>query len=211
MKKTLLLLSAVVIASCGGSGASLTRTNFEGTQDQGQDAALTDCSGHQSEMKVPYGISTTTAHILEGGKFAKLVAVDSMDGKMKVTILPPDGENKFAASLIDELVAQGYKIRIIACRENPSSVVSGFSTTGVCNPHGPINIIGKEEVAGSDFTNDGFVANGSKVHATHIAAADSALKPNFIMITAGITSYEVGDIMIAYARSPYYSNGCYSR
>ena len=207
IKKTLFLLSIITFASCGNSGSSLNRVTLNGSSNA--ETSLADCSGYQSDMKASFGISTTTGQLLKGQKFAKLVAVDSKDGKMKVTMLPPDGENKFAATLIDELVAQGYTIRVIACRENPSSVVSGFSTTGVCNSRGPINLIGKPEVQSTDFASDGFTVDGAKVHST-TTDETSSLKPNFIMITAGLTTSEVGDIMIAFGRSPYY-NGCYNK
>lgn len=211
MKKTLLLLSMITLASCGGSSSSLNRSNVNGNGSS--DASIADCSGFQSEMTIPYGISTATGQLLAGKKFAKVVAVDSKDGRMKVTILPPDGQNDFAATLIDELVAQGYTIRVIACRENTSSVVSGFSTTGVCNSNGPINLVGKPEVVSSDFASDGFTAEGTKVHSTMSFTGESTsiLKPNFIMITAGlIEQNQIGEFMIAYGRSPYY-NGCYNK
>ncbi len=210
MKKTLLLLSVITVASCGGSTSSLDRSGVNGSSDS--EASIADCSGYQSEMTIPYGISTATGQLLAGKKFAKIVAVDSQDGRMKVTILPPDGQSAFAATLIDELIAQGYKIRVIACRENTSSVVSGFSTTGVCNSRGPINLVGKPEVASSDFVSDGFTAEGTKVHSTMTFSDNtSTLKPNFIMITAGlIEQNQVGEFMIAYGRSPYY-NGCYNK
>jgi len=129
---------------------------------------------------------------------------------MKITILPPDGENKFAITLINELIEQGYTIRVIACRENPSSVVSGFSTTGVCSSRGSINLVGDTEVTTSHFAAEGLTVNGAKVHATN-AEQSTSLKPNFIMITAGlIEQNQVGEFMIAYGRSPYY-NGCYNK
>jgi hypothetical protein len=201
----------ITVASCGGSTSSLDRSGVNGSSDS--EASIADCSGYQSEMTIPYGISTATGQLLAGKKFAKIVAVDSQDGRMKVTILPPDGQNVFAATLIDELVAQGYTIRIVACRENTSSVVSGFSTTGVCNSSAPINLVGKPEVVSSDFASEGFTAEGTKVHSTMSFTGESSLilKPNFIMITAGlIEQNQVGEFMIAYGRSPYY-NGCYNK
>ena len=208
MKKTLLLLTIIIFASCGKSATSLSRSNLN--SNSSSSATIVDCSGYKADMTIPYGISTATGQLLAGKKFAKVVAVDGKDGKMKVTILPPDGQSSFATTLIDELIAQGYTIRIIACRENPSSVVSGFSTTGVCSSQGPINLVGKAEVVGSDFLNDGFTVDGIKVHSTSLTLG-SVLKPNFIMITAGLIEQNpVGEFMLAYGISPYY-NGCYTR
>lgn len=176
-------------------------------------AATIDCSGFTSDMLVPYGIDTPSGLALEGNKFAKIVAVDSKDGKMKVTIVPPDGSSVFSTALLDEIVAKGYTIRVIACRENPSSVVSGYTTTGVCSSKGPINLIGSATVTSANFLPDGFTVNSIKVHATSTGTETSTgLRPNFIMITAGglVEQNQIGDFMIAFGRSPYY-NGCYGQ
>ena len=207
MKFTLAILSLLVLASCGGGTSSLSRTYSAGASS----TETIDCSGYQSDMIIPYGLSTTSGKKLAGKKFAKLVAVDSLDGRMKISILPPDGASSFSTELLDEL--PDYTIRIIACRENPASVMSGFSTTGVCSSSGPINIVGKPAVESADFTSEGFMVNDLKVHATVslIVSGTGYLKPNFIMITAGLVEQnQIGEFMIAYGRSPYYT-GCYNR
>jgi len=193
--------------ACGGA-TTVSRVNTNSGSNNAAASAV-DCTGFQSDLKVPYGIVTPTGQSLRGQTFAKVVAVDSQDGRMKVSILPPDGQSSFVTSLISELEAEGYTIRIISCKENPSSVVSGFSTTGVCNSKGPINLVGDTSVTSSEFLPAGFTFNSSIVHATSIVST-TYTKPDFIMITAGLTTSEVGDFMIAFGSSPYY-NGCYNK
>ena len=207
MKKVLILLSILTFASCS-SVSSVNRTGV-GVNGSNGSTSVADCTGYQSDLIVPYGLLTTTGHLLRGQKFAKVVAVDGQDGKMKISILPPDGQSSFTTSLISELEAEGYTIRIISCKENTSSVVSGFTTTGVCNSTGPINLVGDATVTSSEFLAGGFTTNATNVHSTKIPTAATIANPNFIMITAGNTSNEVGDIMVAFGLSPYY-NGCYS-
>jgi len=129
---------------------------------------------------------------------------------MKVTIVPPDGSSAFATSLLDQITAQGYTIRIIACRENPSSVVSGYTTTGVCSSSGPINLVGSTTVTSANFLPSGFTVGSVTVHATSTGAG--TIRPNFIMITAGglVEQNQIGEFMLAFGTSPYY-NGCYSQ
>ncbi len=207
MKKTLLTCSLIVFSACGGGASTIARNGISGGETA---ETSTDCSGFQSDMLVPYGIDTPAGTAMAGKKFAKLVAVDSLDGKMKITIVPPDGSPTFSTALLDEITEKGYTIRVIACRENPSSVVNGYTTTGVCSSSGPINLIGSTTVTSAEFPSDGFTVNSIKVHATSTGL--SRLKPNFIMITAGglVEQNQVGDFMIAFGRSPYFK-GCYSR
>ena len=202
---SLLAILAIALTSCGKSSSdSLNRSGLPlGTSSE----TLPDCTGYKSEMIVPYGLNTTTGQAMAGKVFAKLVAVDQMDGTMKITILPPGSESNFSQQLLNEF--SDYTIRLIACREVPSSVMSGFSTSGVCNKSAPISTVGAETVIGAQFTSDGFVVDGIKIHAT--VPMPTALKPNFIMLTAGLVNQNaVGDFMIAYGRSPYYT-GCYNR
>jgi len=207
MKKILCLVSIVSLAACGGTATS---SRVASTTTINASTATVDCTGYQSDMYVPYGISTSTGAALAGQKFAKIVAVDAQDGKMKISILPPDGQTNFKTSLISELESNGYTIRIIACKENASSVVSGFSTTGVCNSKGPINLVGDTTVTNTEFLSSGFTFNATNVHATNIPSSSTYTKPDFIMITAGLTTSEVGDFIIAFGVSPYY-NGCYNK
>jgi len=209
MKKGLLLLLLPTLISCGSSTPATSRNPINNGNSS---EALADCSGFQSDMLVPFGILTPTGQALAGKKFAKIVAVDSKDGRMKVTIVPPDNQSDFTTqkALLDELSQQGYTLRIIACRENPLSVVSGSSTTGVCSSRGQKNKIGKDTITSADFFPDGYTADGATVHAT-ATAVSSLLKPDFIMITASLLDQDdIGGIIVAYRVSPYY-NGCYSK
>jgi hypothetical protein len=207
MRKALFLLLAALV-SCGGNNTSTSRTPASG---QAVSQTTIDCSGYQSNLVVPYGISTPTGEALASKNFAKVVAVDSKDGKMKITILPPSGQSNFSTTLLDELTALGYTIKIIACRESPSSVSSGYSTTGVCSTKGPINVVGKASLTSADFVPDGFTALGTKVHATN-TSIEISQKPDFIMITAGglVEQNQVGEFIVAYGTSPYYT-GCYTK
>jgi len=207
MKLRIILILALLVAfsACGGKKSKVVSL----ASGEVSSEVLPDCTGFKTDMIVPAGVSSIKSG---GAKFAKLTAVSGTDGTMKITITPPDGES-FATAFIDEFA--GYKLRFIACREDLSSVGSGSSATGVCSRSGSINIVGKDDVKSTDFTAEGFIANGNKIHATRVPEYDVAnsyiLKPDFIMLTATQDeSDQVGHTILAYGRSPYYI-GCYNK
>ena len=202
----ILMLSLVLNASCGKRNSQIITVS-------GQEDALPDCTGYKADLVVPYGFTGTVSSTMGGKKFAKIIAVDSVDGTMKIMITPPDNSSSFSTAFINEF--SDYKLRFIACREDLSSVSSGSSTTGVCSRSGSINIVGKDNIIATDFTTAAFVVNGTNIHATRDPQYDIAnnyiLKPDFIMLTASIFDDDpLGQFMIAFGRSPYYT-GCYSR
>ncbi len=203
---TLMLILAA--SSCGGGKGQNIATIGSGTQE-----ILPDCTGFTSEMVIPYGFTGPVASTMGGHVFAKITAVDSVDGTMKITISPPTGSSSFPMEYINEF--SDYKLRFIACREDLSSISSGSSTTGVCSLSGSVSVIGGEIISSINFQNDGLKVNGVKVHATRDPNYDVAmnhfLKPDFIMLTASYSEEDpLGIYMIAFGRSPYYKS-CYSK
>ena len=202
---TVLVAALLVVSSCGGKDDKIIAISSSGEN-------LPDCTGKTSTMIIPFGFTGSVSSKMGGATFARLTAVDSVDGTMKITITPPDG-GKFPADFINEF--RDRKLRFIACREDTSSVGSGSSTTGVCSRSGSINIVGVSGIDVGNFTTIAFVTGQIKVHATrspeYDIAYNYALKPDFIMLTAStIDGDDIGDVMLAYGRSPYYT-GCYSR
>lgn len=200
------IIFLLLLSSCSGGKGYNPLISSSGQE------ILPDCTGYTSEMVIPYGFTGPIASTMGGKVFAKLTAVDSNDGTMKITITPANGSS-FPIEFLAEF--SEYKIRFIACREDISSVSSGSSTSGVCSLSGSTNIVGSGVVSLSDFQNDGFTANGLKVHATRNPDYDTAmnyfLKPDFIMLTVSNTEEDpLGIYMIAYGRSPYYK-GCYRK
>jgi len=211
-RNTLLLVGALtlIITSCGNGTSANYSDRSTSTVNISSSKTPPDCSGYKSDMIIPHGLTTSTGQLMAGKKFAKIVAVGK-DKAMKIMILPPDGESNFVQQFLDEF--SDYTLKLIACKKSPSSVMSGFSTEGVCHKIGQINTIGKPTVASADFTSEGFVVDGIKVHATmNLAFNDDTEqpKPDFIMLTADLLNQNgVGDFMIAYANSPY--SDCYNR
>lgn len=199
-------ITLLVLAACGGKkGNDIVVSGSNGE-------ILPDCTGFKSEMIIPHGFTGAVSSKMGGKTFAKLTAVDSVDGTMKITISPPDGQS-FPIDFIKEF--KDYKLRFIACREDISSVSSGANTTGVCSRSGSINLIGNNIVSEDNFTNAGLSSNGINIHATRDPLYDSAynytLKPDFIMLTVSyFEEDQLGQMMIAYGRSPYYT-GCYNK
>lgn len=203
IKKTQILaicLTGLLLYSCSSHNKTSTISS--------QDAATVDCTGFTSEMIIPYGLSIGTSAQYANKKFAKLVAVDKGTGEMEISIQAPTGG--FPLDFINNF--SDYKLRFVACRENTSSVTGGISTKKVCSTLGSINIVGEEGVNSSNFSSGVYTANSLIIHATTNPTYDTSnnlLKPNFIMLTAGlIDSNPIGEFMIAYGKSPYY-NGCY--
>jgi len=170
-----------------------------------------DCTGSTSELMIPAGLSGANAKLLAGKPFAKLVAVDKMDGGMQIKIEPPDS-NGFPVGLIDDY--SDRTIRIIACREDKSfnSLLGGILAPTACSKLGSINIVGQEGVMSSDFTT-AYTTGGKIIHDTNNPTFDSQnnlLKPDFIMITVDTLGTDsIGRFMLAFGKSPYYSSGCY--
>jgi hypothetical protein len=195
------ILSVSILFSCSKHSRSPVTTSM--------DPATIDCTGFKSEMIIPYGLTIGNAKDFAGKKFAKLVAVDKGTGEMEITIQNPDGGN-IPTDFID--IFADYTLRFIACRENISGITGGISTSRACSLLGSINLVGKEDVKSSDFVDNFYVVGDVKVHATTSPAFDSSknfLRPNFIMLTAGLIDTNLlGEFMIAYGTSPYY-NGCY--
>ncbi|MFH1224119.1 MAG: hypothetical protein V1647_07260 [Pseudomonadota bacterium] len=209
LKHVPLVIALLSLTSCGKS--SNQQPNIDITVNISSEEALPDCTGFKSHMMIPYGLDTPTGQKKAGQKFATMVAVDKKDGTMQITIRPPDGDSNFPVQLLEEF--SDYTIKIVACRGAPSSVMNGFSATGVCNTIASINMVGKPSVTSSDFTSEGFIVDGIKVHSTAVPASDptkKTLRPNVIMLTAGMVAQNtVGDIVMAYGPSPYYA-GCYN-
>ena len=193
---------ALVLSSCSNHGKT--------TPAPSTTAATVDCTGYTSTMVVPSGLTVGTAPSFAKATFAKLIAVDKGDGEMEITIQAPDGG--FPIGLIDSY--SGYTLRFIACRENISTITSGgIDSRSACSSLGSINLVGKEGVTSADFTDGVYKAGGLTIHATTSPTFDSSknlLRPNFIMLTAGLIDTNLmGEFMIAFGTSPYY-NGCYS-
>ena len=196
------IFSALILFSCSKHGRSpITNTT---------DPATIDCTGFKSDMIIPYGLTIGTSGDYKNTKFAKLTAIDKGTGEMEITNQNPDG-GTIPTAFLDNF--GDYTLRFLACRENISSITGGISTSRACSLLGSINIIGKEGVKSSDFVGGFYMVDGVKVHATTSPTFDASgnyLKPDFIMLTAGlIDANPLGEFMIAYGKSPYY-NGCYS-
>ena len=163
------------------------------------------CNNTGSELVISHGLITDTGEKLAGEVFAKIVPVASSDGKIRISIVPPKENKGFNLNLIEELLAKGYRLRLIACKTNPSSVVSGYSTTGVCSSLGQVNIVGSVELNTTHFKDEGLVVEDKKLHSTaSLAYAETNLsEPDFIMLSAGHTySNPMGDFMVAYGKLP---------
>ena len=161
-------------------------------------------------MIIPYGLTIGTSAQYANKKFAKLLAVDKGTGEMEITIQAPDG-GTFSQDFIDSF--KDYKLRFIACRESVSGVTGGINAKSACSNTGSINLIGKEGVTFADLSTGVYMVDSNTIHATTVPTFDASnhiLRPNFIMLTAGlIDTNPIGEFMIAYGRSPYY-NGCYT-
>jgi hypothetical protein len=196
------ILSSFVILSCSKHSRTQAINSI--------DPAVVDCTGFKSDMIIPYGLTIGDSASYANKKFAKLVAVDKGTGEMEISIQNPDG-GSIPAAFLDNF--GDYTLRFIACRENISSITGGISTSRACSLLGSINIVGKEGVKSPDFVDGFYVAEGLQTHATTSPTFDASgnyLKPDFIMLTAGlIDANPLGEFMIAYGKSPYY-NGCYS-
>jgi hypothetical protein len=202
-----LALPLIVFYSCGGRSKNLPAPSP-------QNPVSVDCTGFTSSMVIPAGgLSSSVGQKYASKNFAKLIAVDKGTGAMEITITPPEGQSDFYRDFLD-YYSQTYTLRLIACREDPSSIRSGIDARRVCSTMGSINLIGKEIVFSQDFQNSNFVVDSKIVHETaspEFNQSQNLKKPNFIMLTAGLMDNinPLGDFMIAFGRSPYY-NGCYS-
>lgn len=192
--------------SCGGRKKT--------TSPSPQYPVSTDCTGFTSTMVIPSaGLSSTVGKKYANMVFAQLIAVDKGTGAMEITIAPPEGQLDFYRDFLD-YYSEGYTLRLIACREDISSIRSGIDARRACSTLGSINLIGKELVLSSDFGASAFIVDDKIVHETTSPTFDQSnnlKKPNFIMLTAGLMDNinPLGDFMIAFGKSPYY-NGCYS-
>jgi len=200
-----ILVAFLVISGCGKKQQA--QISLSGASAE----VLPDCTGYTSEMVIPHGFTGPESSKLGGQKFAKLTAVDSVDGTMKISIAPIS--SNFNTAFLNEF--SEYKLRIISCREDISSVSSGSNTAGVCSRTGSINLIGGTTLTVDNFQSIGIVINDIKVHASRDPDYDTfknyPLKPDFIMITATKDENDpLGEFMIAFGRSPYYT-GCYNR
>ncbi|MEI6093529.1 MAG: hypothetical protein WCQ47_07605 [bacterium] len=200
-----------ILALCSLTGSLFYACSSHSTSSSSissQTTATVDCTGFTSEMVIPYGLSVGTSAQYANKKFAKLVAIDKGTGEMEISIQAPDGG--FPLAFINNF--SEYTLRFVACRENITSVTGGIRTQGVCSTLGSVNIVGQEGVTSSDFSSGVYTVNSLVIHATTSPTYDashSLMKPNFIMLTAGlIDTNPIGEFMIAYGKSPYY-NGCY--
>jgi len=195
-------LALLFITSCSNHSKGITSPSASSIK--------VDCTGYTADMIIPYGLTIGTSAQYANKKFAKLVAVDKGTGEMEITIQAPDG-GTFSQDFIDSF--KDYKLRIIACRESVSGLTGGINAKSACSSTGSINLVGKEGLTYSDLSTGVYMVDANTIHATTVPTFDSShnlLRPNFIMLTAGlIDTNPIGEFMIAFGRSPYY-NGCYT-
>lgn len=172
-----------------------------------------DCTNLMTRMKILYGENQT----YEGMDFARIIAVDKLDGTMSVVILPPEGSSSFP---LEEELEEEYTLRFIACQENTQSIIGGNSFNGACKYSAPVNLIGGVDNVTYEIhlKEDGFKAlipgceGGSdcwtEVHNTRDPFLNAGLAlPTTIMFVASNNSNQGNDIIIAIGDSPY--RACY--
>lgn len=159
-----------------------------------------DCNGYVTEMKIMYGYNSPSS----GATFARLLAVDHLDGTMSIAILPPSGATSFPFP--ESKLNKSFKL--IACPENGFSALSPLNALGACKS-APINLIGGNDKLNpvSNFTEKGVIINGTRVHATRNPGTDEGkFLPNFIMLITTKSNDNDNidnDLIIATGELPY--------
>lgn len=207
MKKFLLVLS-LIISSC------YTKPYHTGVNPGITEPVTKDCSNLMTKMKVLYQHGSP----YEGQDFARVVAVDKLDGTMAIKILPPQTNGSFP--LKEELNTK-YTLRFVACYENPGSIVNGAIFEGACSYSGAINVLGgltdgisyETHLKPEGFTAPKLNCEGSSdcwtlVHNTRDLYYNAGmLLPFSIMFVASDPNIIGSDFIVAIGDSPY--KACY--
>lgn len=206
--KNLILLLILIISSCYSKPYKI------GTEPYLIEPPTKDCTNIMVRMKVLYGLNKG----YEGMDFARVIAVDKVDGTMSVTILPPQGASEFP--LKDDL-NQKYKLRFVACSENSQSILYGANfNSSTCAYASPQNLVGgldsityeshllsqgyKTPIPGCEGSSDCWTT----VHNTRDPYSNAGmLLPTTIMFIASEISNPNNSYIIAIGDSPYRS--CY--
>jgi len=169
---------------------------------------LKDCDGIMIRMRV----LNIHENLNPGSDFARVIAVDKLDGTMSVKILPPPDGAEFP---LKEGIHK-KKLKFIACYENPNSIKNGAYFSGTCLP--TINILGGvDDVSETHLDKDGFKAKVCdedgyckwiNVHDTRNPYKDANYYiPTSIMFVAFDDTNPNKDYIVAIGDSPY--KACY--